>query len=210
MAAGVFVVEINGATWNEEAATFLSGQGYSVTARYCTTDSATPGLNNPIPIPDSGHTPSYWKTHALYISGGNGDDIVGDTYNYTYVSSIRWYCDGDLFNWGSDTSKGYVAVLNSLGDDYGILSGNYDQAEGAAGTSGNNMNSEHSQWNASANAETANNLNNAFSVDNRQIQPNANQYRFSKGLVHQAFIGSNAESGNPGTETYVWVWDEVS
>jgi hypothetical protein len=205
MPAGVFVAEVNGASWTDGNKTLLSGAGISVTARYCTMDSATPGDSNPIPIPESGHNPSYWKTHFLWISGSNGG-----TYDFTYVSGIRWYCDGDLFNWGSDKNKGWVAVLKPTGDDYGILSTDYDQATGVLGTSGNKL-TEHSQYNSSSNAEVANSLGNAFPVDYRKIEPNdIDGYVFSKGLVHQAFIGSNAESGNPGTETYVFVWDEVS
>jgi hypothetical protein len=207
MPAGVWVAEMNGASWTEGNKTLLSGAGISVTARYCTMDSATPGDSNPIPIPESGHNPSYWKTHFLWISGSNGG-----TYDFTYISGIRWYCDGDLFNWGSDTDKGWVAVLDTSGDgsEYGVISGSYAQGAGVVGTSGNKI-TTHGAYAASANAETADELGNAFVVDNRKIEPNqVNKYRHSKGLVHQAFIGADAESGNPGTETYTFVWDEVS
>jgi len=208
MPAGVFVAEMNGSAWSFANMTLLSGQGVSVTARYCTMDSATPGDSNPIPIPDSGYNPSYWKTHFLYISGQNGG-----TYDFTYISSIRWYCDGDLFNWGSDIASGQVIVMDVSGDgsEYGLASGNYDQAYGAVGTSGAKL-GEHSAWNsASSNAETANALGSAFAVDNRKITPNDSAgFVYSKALVHQAWIGANAASGNPGTETFTWVWDEVS
>ena len=204
MAASVFVAEMNGADWTHANQTLLSGSAISVTARYCTMDSVAPGDSNPIPIPDSGHNPSYWKTHFLWISGQNAG-----TYDFTYISSIRWYCDGDLFNWTSDDSKGMVVVLKPDAE-YGLLSGNYDQATGEIGTSGCKL-TDHTAWAASSNAEEASALGSAFSVDNRKIEPKDGVgFVYSKALVHQAWIGASAESGNPGTETYTWVWDEVS
>lgn len=207
MPAGVFVVEMNGADWTEGNMTKLSGQSVSVTARYCTTDSAEPGQTNPIPIPDSGHNPSYWKTHFLYISGQDGG-----TFDFTYVSSIRWYCDGNLFNWGSTKSSGMVVVGDASGDGsvYGITSGQYVQADGVQGTSGNVL-VTHTNIAVSSNAENASALGSAFTVDERKISVDDTAgFKYSKALVHQAWIGSDAASGNPGTETYTWVWDEVS
>lgn len=198
---------MNGASWSLGNQTKLSGSSVSVTARYCTTDSATPGDTNPIPIPTSGKpNPSYWKNHYLMFSGSNGG-----TYDFTYVSSIRWYNDGSLFGWGSAKKSGQVLVLlTTENEGYGVTSGNYQQATGVQGTSGNRI-STHSQYHASANAEVYNSLNNALSVDTRKIVPNDTAgFVWSKHLVHQAFIGSGAASGNPGTETYTWVWDEVS
>ncbi|MEA2092130.1 MAG: hypothetical protein U9O83_07185 [Campylobacterota bacterium] len=206
MPAGVFVAEMNGSDWSTGNITKLSGQGVSTTARYCTMDSATPGQTNPIPIPTSGHNPSYWKTHFLFISGQNGG-----TYDFTYISSIRWYCDGDMFNWGSTKSSGAVFVMEATESaGYGTPSGEYVQATGTLGTSGNKI-STHTDYNASSNAEDYNALGTDLSVDNRKIVPNDSAgFVYSKALIHQAWIGSNAASGNPGTETFVWVWDEVS
>ena len=207
MPASVFVAEMNGASWAAGNMTLLSGAGVSVTARYCTMDSATPGDSNPIPIPDSGHNPSYWKTHFLWISGSNGG-----TYDFTYVSSIRWYCDGDLFNWGSHKASGIVMVMDASGDgsEYGLGSGSYEQATGTQGTSGTKI-AEHGGYGASSNAEDASALGSAFPVDNRKITPNdVAGFVYSKALIHQAWVGASAASGNPGTETFTWVWDEVS
>jgi len=207
MAADVYVCEMNTDTWSTANMTFLSGAGEYVKARYCTMDSAEPGDSNPIPIPDSDHNPSYWKTHFLWISGQDGEDT-----DFTYVSSIRWYCDGDLFNWGSTKASGVVLLLDASGDGsvYGITSGNYEQATGALGTSGNKL-SAHGQYSASSNAEDASALGSAITVDERKIVPNDSAgFVFSKALVHQAWVGASASSGNPGTETYTWVWDEVS
>jgi hypothetical protein len=207
MPADVYVAEMNGATWETAGMTLLSGSATSVTARYCTMDSAEPGDSNPIPIPDSGHNPSYWKTHFLWISGGNGG-----TYDFTYVSSMRWYCDGDLFNWKSTKDSGMVVVMDVSGDgsEYGLASGSYEQATGTQGVSGAKI-SEHGSYSASSNAESASALGSAFTVDARKVEPNDTaHFVYSKALVHQAWVGSNASSGNPGTETYTWVWDEVS
>lgn len=207
MPAGVFVAEMNGASFNLANKTLLSGNAVSVTARYCTMDSASPGQTNPIPIPDSGYNPSYWKTHFLYISGQDGG-----TYDFTYVSSMRWYCDGTMFNWGSSTVSGMVLLLDASGDgsQYGVVSGSYAQATGKQGTSGNKL-TKHGAWSASSNATVANSLVNAIMVDYRKLEPNDTAgYVCSKCLIHQAWVGSNAASGNPGTETYTWVWDEVS
>jgi hypothetical protein len=211
MAAGVFVAEMNGTSWTHSNMTLISGQGVALNggkARYCTMDSADPGTSNPIPIPDSGHNPSYWKTHFLYISGQSGG-----TYDFTYVSSIRWYCDGTLFNWGGDTTSGAVFVMDASGDgsEYGVASGSYDQATGVVGTSGNKL-TGHSAWNsASSNAEDASALGSAFTVDKRQIDVDDSAgFKYSKALIHQAWVGENAASGSPDPETYTWVWDEVS
>ena len=207
MAADVYVCEMNGASWSLGNQTKLSGSAVSVTARYCTMDSAAPGDSNPIPIPTTGKLqPSYWKNHYLMFSGSNGG-----TYDFTYVSSIRWYCDGTLFNWDSTEKSGAVFVLlTTESEGYGVASGNYEQATGVVGTSGTRI-SQHGQFNASSNAENYSSLGSALTIDARKIEPNDTAgFRWSKHLVHQAFIGSGAASGNPGTETYTWVWDEVS
>jgi len=208
MAADVYVCEMNGASWTLANQTKLSGASVSVTARYCTMDSAAPGDANPIPIPTSAWNPSYWKNHYLMFSGSNGG-----TYDFTYVSSIRWYCDGVLFGWSAQKTSGMVLLMDASGDGsaYGVTSGNYDQATGAQGTSGAKI-GEHSAWNsASSQASGVNSLANAITVDERKIEPNDTAgFVWSKHLVHQAWVGSNAASGNPGTETYTWVWDEVS
>ena len=122
------------------------------------------------------------------------------------------YCDGSLFGWGSTKSSGMVLLLDASGDGsiYGITSGNYEQAVGVLGTSGSKL-SEHGQYSASSNAEDASALGSAITVDERKIEPNDSAgFVWSKILVHQAWVGSDAASGNPGTETYTWVWDEVS
>jgi len=214
MAAGVWVAEMNGSTWGAGNMTKLSGQNTSVTARYCTMDSATPGQANPIPIPTAGHTPSYWKNHFLFISGGavGGDE---DNYEFTYISSIRWRCDGTLFNWNSTKASGLVVVLETAeSEGYGVLSGNYESGCGWNGASSLGKSgallANHGQYDASSNAEDYVE-GSELMVDNRKITPNDTaKFVYSKILVHQALIGSSALSGNPGEETYTWIWDEVS
>ena len=215
MAAGVYVCEMNGSSWAYANQTILSGAGEYVKARYCTMDSATPGDSNPIPIPDSDYTASYWKNHFLMISGGED----GSVYDYTYISSIRWYCDGDLFNWGSTDASGMVCILKvSESEGYGVLSGSYESGCGFAGSSSEGKSgsrlSNHGAFDSSSNAEVYDSLENALMVDNRKIDgpgaADARNWRWSKHIVHQALVGADAQSGNPGTETYTWVWDEVS
>ncbi len=212
MAADVYVVEMNTATFGEANMTKLSGStGTPVTARYCTMDDAEPGQSNPIPIPDSGHTPSYWKNHLLYISGTTDGGGAVEENEWTYISSIRWYCDGTLFNWGSTATSGlvYIGSSNSA-DGCGVISGNYESGCGWVGQSGALM-INHLDIDMSSNAENYDSLANAITVDDRKITPNDTaHFVWSKILVHQAMVGEDAASGNPGTETFTWVWDEVS
>ena len=191
MPAKVYVVEVTGSTFGNHY--FLSGLGYSNTATYCTADLANPGSSYPIPIPNSGHNPSYWKHHMLYISG-----------TYTNVSNIRWYTDGDLFGWGDYAASGFVSYAKSGSN--GVPSGLYVQAFGAQGTSGAVLNStNYGAWLTTGMASGVTSSN-PFTVDTRTITGNG---KYSYMLVSQVHVGSNSASGNP-QETFTWMWDEVS
>jgi len=208
MAARVYVAEMNGASWSKGNMTLLSGNGVGLTARYCTTDAAQPAQTFPIPIPDSGHNPSYVKTHFLWISGTTSGG--GGTNTFTYVSSIRWYADNSMFNWGSTKASGVVLVGSGNSSYWGVASGSYSQATGTQGTSGQYL-TDLASIDGSSNVESFYDLDHCLTVDERKIVPNDTaQFVYSKALLHQCWVGANASSGNPGTETFTWVWDEVS
>lgn len=95
----------------------------SATTRASTSDAASPGDTNPIPIKLSGTNYSFWVSTRLYAS--TAPDGTIDT--------LQWFSDG-ANGWGT----GYTAKVADAST--GVNSG-YRQATGTVGTTGNILNS---------------------------------------------------------------------
>lgn len=195
MVAEVSVVEINGAAGTPTYTT-ISGAGVSITARYCTTDSYNPGMDNPIPIPSTSAylNRSYWKTHCLEIQG-----------TFTQVNNIRFYPEQDL-GWtvGPD---GFVSYGIDAGGDYGMPSGNYEQATGTLGKSGDAL-TDHTWVDSTGNLYTDFEALSTMEVD---ADGNTNDtHFFSNCVLTQVVVDSGATSGTMSDKLYTWVYDEIS
>jgi hypothetical protein len=118
MPASVEIQEANGVTPTWTAVT---------TARFCTLDTATPGNNYPLPIPNTGFRYSFWKTFRLVFSD------IG-----TSINNIRFYSDGTT-GWACGTGGGLFVGTKNSGDS-GLAVASYAQATGTEGLTGDAMN----------------------------------------------------------------------
>lgn len=197
MPATVHVVEGNGlpVEW-----TVLTGEP-PITARYCTMDSPTPGTNNPcvVPEPPNVFYYSYWKHHALQISG-----------TYTQITNIRWFTDGSI-DWQLGTGGMVMVALRDSGDN-GCPPENYDQARGQQGTTGyylkdptNGHSYYKNQISGPANAEDFT-ANSPLIVDTSTYSGNVTA---TKAVVTQVKIAQDAVQGVKPAETFTFKWDEI-
>lgn len=194
MTATVEVREVNGIA---AAMTFTA----LTSARYSTSDSATPGTNSPIPIPTSNFNYSYWKQQGLYMHGA-----------FTQIDNIRFYTDGDI-GWNYGTSGALYVGLCS-GTDKGVWTSNniqpltqYMQASGTAGTTGTSITASggHGQasgW-AKASVYTAGS---ELQVDSTAHTTSGD---ISKLLVTQVAIDDDATQGTQTAETVSFRYDEI-
>ena len=193
MTADVYVVELTGAG---PTYTQISGAGVSTAARYCTQDTVSPGLNNPIPIPTAGYNYSYWKTHGLELGG-----------TFTQIDNIKWYTDGTLFT-GLGTGGMVVVGLRDSGDN-GMPSGSYMQAIGTQGTTGSSMATYHTYYNGQSPATG----NAASYTDGSELTVDTDSHTsvgYSKMVVTQVKVDTDATSGTKDDETYTFEYDEIS
>lgn len=98
------------------------------TPRMSTSDSATPGTANPIPIAAAGLTYSFWMSLALDIT--NMQDA-------TLLNNHKFYSDGAC-GWALGTGGELIIGQRDAGDN-GCPIGNYDQATGDVGVTGDDM-----------------------------------------------------------------------
>lgn len=196
MAADVYVVEVTG-THAAPVYTQISGAGVSTAARYCTQDTVSPGLNNPIPIPAAGYNYSYWKTHGLELGG-----------TFTQIDNIKWYTDGTLFT-GLGTG-GFVMVGTMDAGDEGMPSSNYCQAGGTPGTTGLHMDLSHPYYSAQTNP-TGNASHYEDGGTELTVDTGAHTIEgYSKMVVTQVKVDTDATSGTKADETYTFEYDEIS
>jgi hypothetical protein len=172
--------------------------------RYCTTDNYNPGDTYPCVVPSASFNYSYWKHHCLAISG-----------TYTSVSNIRWYTSGSVAsNWALGTGGCLlVGVLDTPTLGNGCPSGDYDQATGTQGTTGDYM-KHGSNGHAYYKGETADpqNADNYVSgtpldLDLNTYGPNATVNSYY--VVTQVKIASDATQGDKPNETFTFRYDEI-
>ena len=96
--------------------------------RKSTSDSLAPANTNPIPIPAAGLNYSFWMSLALTITALN---------DATLLNNHKTYMDGAC-GWALG-SGGDLVIGEKTTTDNGCTEGNYDQATGVTGTSGDDM-----------------------------------------------------------------------
>lgn len=195
MTATVAIKEANGA--GPSLTTITQG-------RYCTTDAYNPGDTYPCVVPSAGFNYSYWKHHCLAISG-----------TYTSVSNIRWYTSGSVAsNWALGTGGRLLVGIRdtpTLGN--GCPAGDYDQATGTAGTSGDYMKDStngHAYYKGQtadpADADTFTSAS-PLEVDLNTYGPSATENSYY--VVTQVMIASDATQGDKPNETFTFRYDEI-
>lgn len=177
MAATVTVVEATDAVPNWNTVTDV---------RFCTADEHNPGLDNPIPIPDSGYNYSYWKSIALNLAG-----------TFTRINNVRHYCDGTI-SWGLGTGGGVFR------GNVGIADGSYEQATGTPGTSGNECAANHTGISSMSDI-TSDTSGSPFTVDDT----NHDSTGRTKHIVMQVKVADDATRGAKSSETFTWLYDEI-
>lgn len=158
----------------------------SASARASTSDSASPGTSNPVPIPSSGCNHTYWVSAQLYSACAPDNSIT----------NIKWYTDGtNTFGTGTECM---VAAASS-----------YVQATGAAGSSGSILS-------VANHAGLTNAPSNAFqytSAAASQLSVTgsiaAATGSFGYYVVYQVSVASTASAGNSGEETFTFAYDEA-
>jgi hypothetical protein len=201
MPATVSIVERNGSG---------SGTPNVVTVgRYCTNDSYNPGDTSPCVVPTSGNNYSWWKSHALKVTGTD----------YTKISNIRVYGPTDIVDrW--DLNSGKVVIgIKSAGDDSGCPTGSYDQAAGTENETGYDMNdvtNGHTYYKSgTTNYAAADDLDNYSSaspllIDATEYTSTANPSGFySKMWVTQVVLATDSIQGDKSNITIVCRYDEI-
>ena len=190
MVATVNVVEGNGATVTWTTIT---------SARYCTSDTYNPGTNYPCVIPSSGYNYSYWKHHALSISG-----------TFTQVSNIKWYTDGTI-GWTLGTGGEVRVGIRDTGDN-GCPPANYQQATGTQGTTGyaiEDATNGHAYYNTQTTPTAP--VTNYTSASPLTVDSNTytSATTATYAVVTQVKIASDATQGAQSAETFTFRYDEI-
>lgn len=189
MVASTSIWEINGA---------VSGTFTILTsARYSLSDNEAPGTNNPVPIPSTGYNYSFWKHHVLNFTG-----------TFTQVNNIRWYTDGTI-GWNLGTSGLLLVGTRASGDAGAPVSTGYVRASGST-TTGVWAMSGHTYYQQ---AVTSGNLINAATyVVGAPLTIDSQTYAtsgFSKAVITQVSVDTNATQGTQSAETVTFRYDEI-
>jgi hypothetical protein len=127
------------------------------------------------------------------------------TGTFTQISNIRWYTGGTL-GWDVGTG-GYVSIGYSGGSAAACPSSAYDQATGTPGTSGDDI-TTHLYFPASGDAFDVVS-GSPLTVNGSGEEITVSGY-YSKCVVTQVGITSDATSGTQTAEQYTWLYDEIS
>jgi len=190
MAATVEVVEGNGATPTWTVIT---------SARYCTSDTYNPGTNYPCVVPSSGQNYSYWKHHALKLSG-----------TFTKITNIKWYTDGTI-SWDLGTNGKVVVGIRDSGDN-GCPPASYDQATGTEGTTGDYM-ADSTNGHSYYKDQTASPADVTNYTSSSPLDVDSTEYTSAtdatKAVVTQVIIDTDATQGAKSAETFTFRYDEI-
>jgi len=192
MAATVAVEELNGAESPGPTATEITS------ARFCTADTYNPGLNYPIPIPDSGFNYSYWKSHRIKFTG-----------TFTQINNIRWYCDGTI-GWTLGTNGEVRVGVRDSGDN-GCPDSDYQQADGTQGTTGHPI-EDSTNGHAYYKSQTDKVKNVENYTSSNPLVVDTTDYTsegHSKHIVLQCRVANDATHGQQSSEQLTWIWDEI-
>ncbi len=191
MVASVGIYEITGTAANPTYTQLTS-------SRYSLSDNIAPGLNNPVPIPTTGFNYSFWKHHVLNFTG-----------TFTQINNIRWYTDGAI-GWNLGTSGNLYIGKRASGDAGAPVSTGYLNASGSTTTcvlllSGHTY---YQQGNAiSGTWVTAQTY-----ISGALLTVDSTNYAtsgYSKILVTQVAVATNATQGTQTAETVTFLYDEI-
>ena len=163
-------------------------------SRYSLSDSVTPGIANPIIIPTVGVNYSYWKHQVLNFTGA-----------FTAIDNIRWYTDGTV-GWNVGASGKLMVAMMSGGAVGAPVSNGYVNASGNT-TTGVWALSGHTYY-----ANTSGKIGNAGSFTvSLPLTVDSTQYLasgYSKALVTQVAVATDATQGTQTPETVTFMYDE--
>lgn len=166
--------------------------------RFKTADDATIDTNNPLPVPSSGTTYSYWKQVYLFCS----------TAPSTQIDNVKFYTDGSS-NWGASVACyiGTAFPTKNSGSDAG-----YDVATGTGGTSG-----DPAWYGGSAHGDityvadvfdytSGSSLDVSISETSNIIDAASETTNY---IVLQMEVLSSASAGDLANETFTFRYDEI-
>lgn len=120
---------VNYATGADASPSWVALPGGSNDAfRFKTNTDVAVTLSDPIPIPTSGYNYSFWVSVSLKMTG-----------TYTQIDNIRHYANGAI-GW----TYGSGGALNINTTPAGLTDAQYEQSQGTVGTSGDELQSNHS------------------------------------------------------------------
>lgn len=166
------------------------------TNRMSTSDNASPGTANPIPIPAAGTNYSFWVATELNATAGPANGI----------NNLKWYSDGTSFGTGL-TCSGNQAT-------------SYVQATGTAGTTGTVLDTAVTASHYNAGGTTTSPLT-ASPVDVTTLTSGspasiggstlgaAGTGDFGNFFVYQLAVGTTATVGTMAARTFTWQYDET-
>jgi len=166
--------------------------------RFKTDDNINIDTNNPLPVPASGTTYSYWKQVYLFCS----------TAPTTKIDNVKLYSDGSNgFGTDVDLWVGTAFPTKNSGSDAG-----YEVATGIVNVSGDPMwygGSAHSGISNVADIfgyTSGSPLSVSISEASNQIDAENETTNY---VVLQMSVGSNASAGALNAETLTWQYDEI-
>lgn len=155
------------------------------TTRASTSDAASPGTSNPIPIPPSGTKYSYWVATRL----------SADTTPSGTINNIKWYTDGS-----SGLGTGVAVKMNTATG--------YVQATGTPGDTGDILNTTNYSTLAGATSDAFGFTSGSPKTVAGSIA-NPNTGDFGDFVVYQFEVISTASPGTTPSETFTWQYDET-
>jgi hypothetical protein len=196
MVATVTVVELTGAgpsytTITDRVRLFTADQA---------TNQVTPQTTYPVPIPAASYNYSYWKAVALELAGSG----------FT-ITNIRHYGTGSATGWTYGTGGALQRGKRDSGDQ-GCPAGSYQQAAGTQGTTGyaiSDGTNGHAYYKgqttpiADAAADTSGS---PAIIDNTSTYTVAG---YTKHVVLQVKVDTNATQGTQTAYTFTWKYDEA-
>lgn len=155
------------------------------TTRISTSDSPSPGTNNPIPIPDAGTKRSYWLTLGLNAL----------TSPSSVINNLKFYSDG---------SNGYGTGVTMVAQRASA----YVQATGTLGDTGNELTQANHASLAAAPVDVFTlTAASPLSLDGSISNPNTGD--FGDLVVLQMSVAATAKSGIVPVEQFIFRYDEI-
>jgi hypothetical protein len=181
MAAGIIIHRWTGTTASPTLTNITSAN-----TRASTSDSASPGTSNPIPIPtDASTNYSFWVSTRLACTA-----ISAGT-----VDNIRWYTDGTTFGTGITTNVGVATA--------------YTTAAGTAGSSGIVLNTSNYPSLTGATVQAFTYVSTAALTVGGSASAVATG-GFGNFVVYQLAVTSAASGGTLAAETFTFKYDDTS